>query len=127
MKKILLFKLFTCLFCLNLFSQSFGKEKFYINQSIIKKPNKDLISNEPFANTDSTFRKTKNGFDIKESKVDNMQYLMTNKENIANKKMQIDNRNGDAKIPTKRLPIMKNNFIKQSQIATENITDSINK
>jgi hypothetical protein len=127
MKKVIVLLIFTSVVYTKLFSQELNSKKIYIDKSIIKKPNTALISTERINNEDSIIDKTKNGFDIKKSKVDNMPYLNANKDNHSNGKMPIDSSVSIAKMPTRKLPTVRDYIKKDTTFTIKLNNDSFKK
>ena len=127
MKKIIILIIFSNSIAASLLSQEvkpFGK---YLEKSKPKKSYTDLNSTKKISTEDSTINKLNNGFDIKKSKVDNMNYLKTTDENIALKKMPIRASKTMALMPTKKLPALENRFFKDSTVTIKNKYDSLKK
>jgi len=128
MKKVVALVLFSVVIYTNSFSQNIESEKKYINKSMItKKPYKALVSEDQLQNKDSTIGKSKNGFDIKRSKVDNMDYVNTNKENIASKRIPISKSASSTNMPTRKLPLLKERFLRDTTFNINGNIDSSKK
>ncbi len=110
MKKIIVALICISSISIKSFSQESILNKKYLEKYEIQKPRTDLISEEKLIDKDSTISKNTNGFNIKKSSQDNMNYLQTNKENIANKKMHIKKGEEIATMPTRKLPLLRNRF-----------------
>jgi len=97
------------------------------NKQLHDARNSKPTSRQTIENKDSLIGKTKNGFDIKSSSVDNMVYLNANNDNATLKKMPMDSSVSYEKMPIRKIPLRNNRFGKDTSFNININSDSIRK